>query len=220
MLLLYIPFSFFLEFILLSVCFIYDITLLLFSMPYSAGNQVLAGELDASDAAFTDVDIYTTSLSYHNKIKHQLYDNGHEVPNAIKQTLIYIGDHAGKKLKFTPKAREYELSVGRFKQLAPDPNGRKYPQAPWVASTTNQEAIDKLTTTLKVPDGWPGLRKIFKHKLFMKSSEHMLLAGAAGAYLLRTMDIDDAYKEMFIDFFYLLERYKYPMHVMLYFVFT
>ena len=42
----------------------------------------------------------------------------------------------------------------------------------------------------------------------MKSSENMLLAGSAGAYLLRLMDITDDYKELFIKFVHLLERYN------------
>ena len=54
----------------------------------------------------------------------------------------------------------------------------------------------------------------------MKSSENMLLAGSAGAYLLRLMDITDDYKELFIKFVHLLERYNactcFFMHMMRY----
>jgi len=171
---------------------------------------VQAGELAALDAAFTDVDIYTTLLHYHDKIKHTLYDNAHEVANAVKQMLIFIGNHVGKKLKFNPGSRQHELSAGRFPQMAPqaDEKKLKYSVPPWVASAANQTEIDELTKTLKVPTGWPDVRKIFEHKLFMKSSENMLLAGSAGAYLLRLMDIEDDYKELFIKFVHLLERYN------------
>ena len=183
----------------------------------TAGNAVVNGEVGPDDSPYTDVDIYTTLLWYHDKIKHTMYDNAHQFSNAIKQSLIFMGNHAGKKLKFNQTHREYEQGLGRFEQLSPDPEEKKalkYPKPPWVVSASIQKAIDYLTTILKVPSSWPAVRKIFEHTLRMKSSETMLLAGPVGAYFLRLSGIDATYMAAFIEFFSLIERYSpSPCHV-------
>ena len=60
-----------------------------------AGNRVLTGESRAKDEPYTDVDLYTTHLWYHNKIQHTLYDVAHEVANTIQQILIWSTNHVG-----------------------------------------------------------------------------------------------------------------------------
>jgi hypothetical protein len=118
--------------------------------------------------------------------------------------LLYIGE----KVKFSTSTRQYEMDVlGRFQSLRPNEE-RKFPHAPWVCTAARVRAIDALVGSgvLRVPSGWPPVRKL-EHVLFMKTSECLLLAGDVGCYLLRLMDLQEAYKEKFIELLLLLKRY-------------
>ena len=209
-----------------------------------AGNRVLTGVSGPKEEPYIDVDIYTTLLWYHNKIKHTLYDAAHELANIIKQMFIWISNHVGEMLsnymlayffshdaycllhnyiiyvrcipllvvgdavKFPHSTRQYEMNVlGRFENLLPTEE-RKYPQPPWVCDQVRIKELDALIDTgrLKVPTGWPPVRKI-EHVLFWKTSENLLFAGDAGAYLLRLLKFDETYKEKFIELLLLLKRY-------------
>jgi hypothetical protein len=55
----------------------------------ASGNRVQRGESTAKEEAFKDVDLYTTSLWYHDKIGHTLYDLAHQFANVIKHVLKY-----------------------------------------------------------------------------------------------------------------------------------
>ena len=154
--------------------------------------------------AYWDVDLYTTSLWYHDKILHTLYDNAHQFANVILQTLIFVGNYAGQQVRFKPKQREYECKVlGRFQVLTD--SGKTTTRPPWVASKENQAEIDELASSLKVPSSWAPVRKIFEHKLHMKSAEKLQLGGNMGAYFIRLMDIDIEYKNAFIELMYALQ---------------
>ena len=166
---------------------------------------MLQGLGKAKDEAYHDVDIFTTALWYHNKVKDNLYDSAHQFANAIKQLLIYIGNKAGNAVRFKDKHREYEIQqLGRFAADLGPTDERKFPKPPWVA--LNLVEIDAVCKKLRVPSNWPRVRKIFKDALRMKSAELLLLAGDAGAYFVRIMGIRADYKEVFIDLLRLLER--------------
>jgi hypothetical protein len=60
-----------------------------------AGNRVLTGVSRENEEPYTDVDLYTTHLWYHDKIMHTLYDAAHEEANTVQQSLIWITNHAG-----------------------------------------------------------------------------------------------------------------------------
>ena len=172
----------------------------------ASGNRVRTGQTNIKDEAFRDVDLFTTSLWYHDKILHTLYDNAHQFANVIKHILIFIHNLAGTKVNFKESQRDYEIqTLGRFPDLAPN-SERKRPPPPWTASKSNAEAIDNLARDLKVPSRWPAIRKIFAHKLFMKTAELLLLGGDAGSYFINLTDIRDDYKALFIELLRLLER--------------
>ena len=114
----------------------------------------------------------------------------------------------GDAVKFPHSTRQYEMNVlGRFENLLPTEE-RKYPQPPWVCEQVRIKELDALIDIgrLKVPTGWPPVRKI-EHVLFWKTSENLLFAGDAGAYLLRLLKFDETYKEKFIELLLLLKRY-------------
>ena len=56
----------------------------------AAGNRVITGRSAEKEEAYKDVDIYTISLWYHDKVKHTLYDLGHQLPNVMKQMFSYV----------------------------------------------------------------------------------------------------------------------------------
>ena len=86
-------------------------------------------------------------------------------------------------------------------------NRPKYPKAPWVASKEVQNAVDGMVPLLKLPSCYPGLRSLFQDLGFMKSTETLLLAGDAGAYIMGLLDIRDDYRALFIEVLRLIERY-------------
>ena len=115
---------------------------------------------------------------------------------------------AGDKMKFKQSVRQYEMDdLGRFADLRPTEE-RKYPPPPWVCPPARVKEIDSMISSgvLRVPSSWPPVRKL-EHTLHMKTSECLLLAGDAGAYLLRLMSLQDAYTEKFIELLLLLKRY-------------
>jgi hypothetical protein len=73
----------------------------------------------------------------------------------------------------------------------------KYPKPPWALEKEDIPRMTGLIADLKTPSSWPTLRK-FKHVKGFKTSETMLWAGDAGAYLVRHMDINVNYKTLFI----------------------
>ena len=108
-----------------------------------AGNRVLTGESVERDEPYRDVDIYTTTLWYHDKIAHTMYDLAHQFGNVIKHMLTYIRNTNKKgTVKFSTDVRAYETeTLKRFPSLCVDMRpktergtGAEYPQAPWVAS--------------------------------------------------------------------------------------
>ena len=130
---------------------------------------------------------------------------------------FYIGD----KVKFSTSTRQYEMDVlGRFESLRPNEE-RKYPHAPWVCPAARVRAIDALVGSgvLRVPSGWPPVRKL-EHVLFMKTSECLLLAGDAGCYLLRLMTLQEAYKEKFVELLLLLKKYTRLLPALPYFLYV
>ena len=182
----------------------------------AAGTRVITRRSAEKEEAYKDVDIYTRSLWYHDKIKHTLYDLGHQLPNVMKQMFSYIRNQNKKaKLKFSNEVRSYETeTLKRFPDLAMDSRSKevrgkrpKYPKAPWVASKEVQTAIDDIVPDLKLPSCYPGLRSIFTDLGFMKSAETLLLAGDAGAYCLGLLDIRDDYRALYIELLRLIERY-------------
>ena len=71
-----------------------------------AGNRVLAGESVEKDEPYRDVDIYTTTLWYHDKIAHTMYDLAHQFGNVIKHMLTYIRNTNKKgTVKFSTDVR-------------------------------------------------------------------------------------------------------------------
>jgi hypothetical protein len=180
-----------------------------------AGNRVLTAKSAEKEEAYKDVDIYTTSLWYHDKIAHTMYDLAHQFGNVIKQMLNYIRNTNKKgKVKFSPEVRTYETEkLKRFTGLQADlrpKNERgkdpKYPPAPWVASKPVQNAIDDMLQNLKLPSCYPGVRSVFADLGFMKTAETLLLAGDAGAYILSLLDIQEDYRDLFIEILRLIER--------------
>ena len=181
----------------------------------ASGNRVLRGESRFKDEAYKDVDNYTTSLWYHDKIKHTLYDLAHQFANVIKHMLKYMKNKKkGDKLVFTPKERSHEVDVlGRFPELSVVTGKRKkgeqkFPMPPWVASSSSQREVDSLADILKIPAEWPAVRSIFRDLGFMKTSETLLLAGDAGAYLIRVADIPSKYCALFIELVRIIQRYN------------
>ena len=129
----------------------------------------------------------------------------------FKQLLLYNSNHVGKKLKFKPSHRAYEEGT----------LGRNFERLPWVVSTERQRDIDSLSKQLRIPSGWPALRKIFDQVLFMKTAERLMLAGPVGAYFFRMFDIDRDYKTLFLDFLDVLRRVMFKVrtkhaHVLLF----
>lgn len=181
----------------------------------ASGNRVLTGEADAKHEAFKDVDVFTTTLWYHDKIKHNMYDLAHQFANVVKQHLRYMrntkkSSGGQSKAVFDAAHRRYEVEkLQRFPDLANDPSriGNVNPKAPWVSPAENQKQIDSLPAMLKQPSNWPQLRKIYKDQGFMKTSETLLLAGDVGAYLLRFSGIEPVYRDLFIENLRLIERY-------------
>ena len=184
----------------------------------ASGNRVLSGQSKKKEEAFYDVDIFTQSLWYHDKIKHTLYDNAHEFTNVIKQTFNFMMDKNKKNKKwFTTARRAFENnSMKRFPHLRPvvtceRVKGQKklvtrYPRAGWVASKESISIVDHLPETCKVPSGWADFRQMFEHIGHAKSAETLLLAGDVGAYLLRHVDINPKIRALFIELFRLIER--------------
>ena len=172
---------------------------------------------------YKDVDIYTTTLWYHDKIKHTMYDLAHQFGNVIKHMLSYIRNTNKKgKLKFSHEARTYETeTLQRFPLLRADMRPKnvrkdepKRRQAPWVASKQVQNAIDDLLPQMKLPSCYPTVRSVFLDLGFMKTAETLLLAGDAGAYILSLLDIEPVYRDLFIELLRLIERYDVCLFVM------
>ena len=93
----------------------------------ASGNRVRQGEAPEKDEAFKDVDLHTTMLWYHNKIKHTLYDLAHQLANVLKHILKFLKDKQKHDKKvFTPEARAYEVeTLGRFPELAENKGKKK-----------------------------------------------------------------------------------------------
>jgi len=182
----------------------------------AAGNRVLTGQSQRNQEAFSDVDIYTTHLWYHDKIQHTLYDQAHQLANVMKQLLQLfrgktVSKTGAKTIFFNAKRREFEtVRLGRFPDLKrnekPKKNEKTNPDPPWVVEDGRQDAIDALTKILKVPTGWPRLRQMFKNCKSMKTAEVLMLAGPAGAYFLRLMGLDSDYTELFVELVYTVHK--------------
>ena len=188
-----------------------------------AGNRVLSGASVETNEPYKDVDIYTTTLWYHDKIKHTMYDLAHQFGNVIKHMLSYIRNTNKKgKLKFSHEARTYETeTLQRFPLLRADMRPKKVRkdepkrrQTPWVASKQVQNAIDDLLPQMKLPSCYPTVRSVFLDLGFMKTAETLLLAGDAGAYILSLLDIEPEYRDLFIELLRLIERYDVCLFVM------
>ena len=182
----------------------------------AAGNRVLTGQSKPNQEAFSDVDIYTTHLWYHDKIQHTLYDQAHQLANVMKQLLQLfrgktVSKTGAKTIFFNAKRREFEtVQLGRFPELKrnenPKKNEKTNPDPPWVVEDGRQDAIDALTKKLRVPTGWPRLRQMFKNCKSMKTAEVLMLAGPAGAYFLRLMGLDSDYTELFVELVYTVHK--------------
>jgi hypothetical protein len=179
----------------------------------AASKNKSAHETAKKQEAFYDVDVFTQLLPYFDRIKHNVYGQEHQFNNVIKQILTVVKNHkAQNELVFKPSIREYEVEVlGRFPELKKlteqQAKARKlpmYPNPPWVSTKGNQEAVESIISHLRVPAGWPSLRKIFSHLGFMKTAECLQLAGPIGAYFFKQLDIDHSYRDAFIDLLYLL----------------
>ena len=106
----------------------------------------------------------------------------------------------GGKAKFNKPARDFEQEVlGRFRHLRPRQN------PPWTISKSRSQAIETLIKKLRIPSCWAPVRNIFTDLGFMKTSELHLLAGQVGGYLLKLFDIDDSYRDLFIQLFNVIE---------------
>ncbi len=173
----------------------------------NAGNRVLSGKSVKKEEAYRD-DVYTTDLWYHDEILYTMYDLAHQFGNIIKHMLNYIRNKNKKgQVKFSPEVRTYETeTLQRFEGLRADMRPKKdrgkepkFPKAPWVANKQVQNAIDELIPQLKLPSCYPGVRSVFVDLGFMKTAEILLLAGDAGAYILSHLDIQDDYRDLFIE---------------------
>lgn len=180
----------------------------------ASGNRVLAGEASKQEEAFHDVDLHSTQLWYHDKIRHTLYDLAHEFANVVKHMFNWMKDTTSKDQKrFTTALRTFEIQVmERFPALkpqepAPGQRKRMYPTPPWVASKGSQANVDSLPAVCKVPMGWPDYRKMFGDLGHAKTSESILFAGDVGAYTLRYCDIDPKIRALFIKVLRLIQRY-------------
>jgi len=182
-----------------------------------SGNRVLTKQAKRIDEAYFDVDIYTVSLWYHDKINHTLYDLAHQFTNMIKHTFNWMKNTTTKNAqKFSPVVRRFETkNMSRFPELKPIilNNGKqRYPKAPWVAQNTT--AVDQLASLCQVPTGWADLRMMFKDLGFAKSSETLLFAGDVGGYTLRHVEMDDDYRSMFIALYRMIEKYTHILLLM------
>ena len=183
-----------------------------------SGNRTAQGVSKEVDEAYKDVDIYTTSLWYHDKIKHTLYDLAHQFANVVKHILKYMKNKKkADKTVFPPQARAYEVDkLGRFPDLAAVTGRRrkgvkKYSSLPWVSPPDRQELLDTLPEILKQPSKWPPLRSMFRDLGFMKTSETLLLAGDAGAYMLRLTGADPEYIKLYVQVLRIIQRYVMPL---------
>jgi hypothetical protein len=158
--------------------------------------------------------LYTTSLWYHDKIGHTLYDLAHQFANVIKHVLKYQKNKKkGDKLVFTQEARSHEVhDLGRFPELAEltgrrNKGQKKYARPPWVSPASSQQEVDSLADLLRVPTGSPPVRAIFRDLGFMKTSETLLLAGDVGAYLMRFTGVQSNYCALFVKLLRIIQRY-------------
>jgi hypothetical protein len=191
-----------------------------------SGNRVLTQQSTRHNEAYTDIDCYTQSLWYHNKILHTLYDLAHQFTNIIKHTFNWMKNTTTKNsVKFTPAVRGFEtMTMSRFPGLkaisvrVPGSNKPKfqYPKPPWVA--TNAKEVDRLPSLCRVPLGWAAYRSMFKDLGFAKSSETLLFAGDVGGYTLRHVEMDADYRAMFLELFRIVETYvtRIYTHIHLY----
>jgi hypothetical protein len=74
----------------------------------------------------------------------------------------------------------------------------KYPTPPWAIAKDDIPLVESIIPSLKTPSTWPPVKKFFTEVGFMKTSEVLLLAGDAGAYFLRHIDIDDDVRARFV----------------------
>ena len=152
---------------------------------YIIGRRVEEGESAPTDEAFIGVDVFSSRLEYHDKIKHTIYGLEHEVANAIKQVFCFIKNENASGVMFNKQARKFEMEVlGRFvEQLKPN-HRRQFPRPPWVASKEDIARVNKLPALCKTPAEWPAFRKVFADLGFLKTAETLMLAGPVGLYAL------------------------------------
>ena len=176
----------------------------------ASGNRVLALESTKKAEAYYDVDWFTQLLWYHDKIAHTMYDLAHEFSNVIKQTFNFmLNKNKKNKLNFTVKKRSFENDkMQRLLHLLPIKKENKtiYPRPGWVASKKGVQAVDALPEKCRVPSGWADFRKMFEHLGPAKTAEALLMAGDAGAYVLKHADIDENIRDLFILMFRIIER--------------
>jgi len=175
-----------------------------------SGNRVLTNQSTKPKEAYHDVDHYTQSLWYHDKILHTLYDLAHQFTNMIKHIFNWMKNTTTKNtVKFNPTVRAFETNtMDRFPDLRVIKLGNgslRYPKAPWIAQ--NATEVDTLASLCRVPAGWAAYRKMFDDLGFAKSSETLLFAGDVGGYTLRHVDMDADYRGMFIALFRIIEKY-------------
>jgi hypothetical protein len=172
----------------------------------AAGNRVLSGKSTRAEEAFYDVDLHTARLWYHDKIKHSWPDSAHQYANVIKQTFKYVlNKKAPKKVLFSQKLRDFETKVlGRFQELRTKAKStRKLP--PWAASKASKDEHSRIVEQLQTPSSWAAVRDLNTANQGMKTSEHLLLAGPAGKYLLRHFELQAEYKRLFIELLDLIQ---------------
>lgn len=115
----------------------------------ASGNRVLAGAEKAKEA-FHDVDVFTTELWYHDKIKHQLCDLAHQISNVLKTLWSWIFGSIADQTKFPDTRQAYSrLKNRRFPELWPN-SKNKLKRPKWRASAKDIEQIDSLPKHCKV----------------------------------------------------------------------
>ena len=73
---------------------------------YYQGHGVDNEEVNQSEVSFVGLPIMAQLLSYHDIVKHNLYDLAHQFGNMIKHIFSFIRHTQGQKARFGGKKRE------------------------------------------------------------------------------------------------------------------
>jgi hypothetical protein len=109
-----------------------------------------------------------------------------------------------KKLDDKKKKNDKSFVPARFHRDTPRKKEKHADPLPWVTTDRAQNLIDTMPDVCKRVAGWPALRKLFKDRIYLKTSEWLQYAGPVGAYCAQFMDCDPEVRDLFIDLMYAL----------------